>query len=399
MRNAYPLLVLSFQFLAGCESMSVTNDSHHEALQKALLLVANQNQRCPIPEDVIEGRYLATGLPSGYSPPPLTELPILKEESLWQVLAKESALPVPNNPRVRNYKQWYLSRPLHLETVSKRAQIFLYYIYQNTKSRNLPTELALLPFIESAFDPYAFSKQGAAGLWQITKPTGKSFGLQFQPGYDGRLDIVASTHAALDLLEYLHHKFNGNWLHAIAAYNTGESRVRKAIKANRAQGKSTDFWSLALPRETEHYVPKLLALSQIIKEESHTSLPLQFIPNRPVLSSVTVTHQLPLTQIANDAGLTGKALYRLNPGYTAGLTLKQQQSQLLIPKKQLNYFYQQPETLSYIKNKYRVRHIEPGDSLYRIATLNNTSISDIKQANQLVNNKIHAGQLLLIPVK
>ncbi|WP_051288059.1 transglycosylase SLT domain-containing protein [Photobacterium halotolerans] len=379
--------------------MSVTNDTHNEAFQKALLLVASKSQRCPIPEDVIDGRYLATGLPSDYSPPPLTELSMIKEESLWQILAKESTLPVPNNARVRNYKQWYLNRPLHLKTVSKRAQPFLYYIYQNAQSRDLPIELVLLPFIESAFDPYAYSQQGAAGLWQITKPTGKSFGLQFRPGYDGRLDIIASTQAALDLLEYLHHKFNGNWLHAIAAYNSGEGRVRKAIKANKALGKPTDFWSLALPRETEHYVPKLLALSQIIKEESHTSLPLVYIPNSPVLTSVTITQQVPLAQIASDAGLTGKALYLLNPGYSSGLTLRQEQSQLLIPKKQLNHFYKQPEKLHYVKNKYSVRHIEPGDSLYKLATLNNTSISDIKQANQLVNNKIHAGQLLLIPVK
>ncbi|NAW66097.1 transglycosylase SLT domain-containing protein [Photobacterium halotolerans] len=399
MRNAYPLLVLSFQLLTGCESLSVSNDTHNGAFQKALLLVASKSQRCPIPEDVIDGRYLATGLPSYYSPPPLTELSMIKEESLWQILAKESTLPVPNNARVRNYKQWYLNRPLHLKTVSKRAQPFLYYIYQNAQSRDLPIELVLLPFIESAFDPYAYSQQGAAGLWQITKPTGKSFGLQFRPGYDGRLDIIASTQAALDLLEYLHHKFNGNWLHAIAAYNSGEGRVRKAIKANKALGKPTDFWSLALPRETEHYVPKLLALSQIIKEESHTSLPLVYIPNSPVLTSVTITQQVPLAQIASDAGLTGKALYLLNPGYSSGLTLRQEQSQLLIPKKQLNHFYKQPETLHYVKNKYSVRHIEPGDSLYKLATLNNTSISDIKQANQLVNNKIHAGQLLLIPVK
>ncbi|MCM0149537.1 transglycosylase SLT domain-containing protein [Photobacterium galatheae] len=396
-----PLLVLSFQLLTGCESLSLsqTKTEQVNVQEQALLHLSLNHARCQIDHNVVEGRYLATGLPADYTPPTLPELSMMKETSLWERLAQESRFNIPNDRRVKYYRQWYLHRPLHIKTVSKRAKPFLYFLYENVKTRQLPIELALLPFIESSFDPDAYSSQGAAGLWQMTKPTGKSFGLQINTEYDGRLDIVASTNAALDLLEYLHQKFKGNWLHAIAAYNSGESRVRKAIRQNKKQGKPTDFWSLDLPKETAHYVPKLLALSQLLKEQSQFNMPLAFIPHQRVMATITVTHQVPLKQIAKDAGISGKTLSLFNPAYTAGLTRQREESTLLIPRQQLEHFYQQSNTLQYIKQKYSIHHIEPGDSLYQLATLNNTSIGAIKKINQLANSKIHAGQRLLIPVQ
>lgn len=398
MKYAMPLLVLSFQLLTGCESLSVTNTETVNQEEQTLLQLALNHTHCQINHDVIEGRYLATGLPADYTPPSLPELSLMKEASLWDRFARESDINVPNDRRVKYYRNWYLQRPLHIKTVSQRAEPFLYYLYENVKARHLPVELALLPFIESAFDPYAYSHQGAAGLWQMTRATGKSFGLRINNEYDGRLDIVASTNAALDLLEYLYDKFNGNWLHAIAAYNSGESRVRKAIRQNKKLGKPTDFWALDLPKETAHYVPKLLALSQLLKEQHQFSMPLAFIPNRRVMTTITVTHQMPLKQIAEDAGMSGKTLSLFNPAYAAGLTLQREESTLLIPRKQLEHFYQQSDVLQYIKQKYSIHHIEPGDSLYQLATLNNTSIGTLKQINQLASSKIHAGQRLLIPI-
>ncbi|VTP60585.1 Membrane-bound lytic murein transglycosylase D precursor [Serratia rubidaea] len=141
----------------------------------------------------------------------------------------------------------------------------MYWIVEQIKKRNMPMELVLLPIVESAFDPHATSSANAAGLWQIVPQTGRNYGLKNNQWYDGRRDVVASTTAALNMMEYLNRMFKGDWLLTVAAYNSGEGRVMRAVKANRRQGKPTNFWALSLPRETSIYVPKMLALSEIIK--------------------------------------------------------------------------------------------------------------------------------------
>ncbi|MDO6705367.1 transglycosylase SLT domain-containing protein [Photobacterium sp. 1_MG-2023] len=396
MKYAIPLFLFSFQILTGCSSLSVSETKESNA-KTALTLTPNTIRLCTIGHHELAGRYLATGLPGNYQRPTLPELSLMKEASLWERLSRESMMAIPDEPRIRYYRHWYHSRPLHISTVSERAKPFLFYIYEHVQSRGLPAELALLPFIESAFDPDAYSHQGAAGLWQITKATGKAFGLTIVPGYDGRLDIAASTQAALDLLEYLYARFDGNWLHAIAAYNTGESRVRKAIKRNKSQGKPTDFWSLDLPKETEHYVPKLLALSLLLKNYQPWQSTLTFIPDHAVLAPVMIDQQIPLKQIADDAGLSREFLNRLNPAYRAGLTLKNTDNILLLPQKQLAHFYQQNK-LHYTKHQFRIHFIRPGDTLLKIANGNDISINTIQQVNQIANSKIQVGQHLFVPV-
>lgn len=150
-------------------------------------------------------------------------------------------MPAPDSKRVNYYRNWYLKHPQHLETVAKRAEPFLYLITEKVEERGIPLEIALLPIVESSFDQFAYSHGRAAGLWQFVPDTGRRFGLEQNWWYDGRRDVVASTDAALDLLEYLHKKFDGDWLHALAAYNTGEGRVFRAIRNNKAKGLPTDF--------------------------------------------------------------------------------------------------------------------------------------------------------------
>ncbi|SUG79459.1 membrane-bound lytic murein transglycosylase d [Salmonella enterica subsp. enterica] len=167
---------------------------------------------------------------------------------------------IPENSRIREQKQKYLRNKSYLHDVTLRAEPYMYWIAGQVKKRNMPMELVLLPIVESAFDPHATSGANAAGIWQIIPSTGRNYGLKQTRNYDARRDVVASTTAALDMMQRLNKMFDGDWLLTVAAYNSGEGRVMRAIKANKARGKPTDFWSLSLPRETKLYVPKMLAL-------------------------------------------------------------------------------------------------------------------------------------------
>lgn len=183
---------------------------------------------------------------------------------LWSVLQHQFTLNhYENNPAVKAQIEWFLKRKKYIYKLAENAQPYLYYILTQVDKRKLPAEMVLLPMIESAYDPFAFSSAGASGLWQMMPGTASGFGLKQNWWYDGRRDIVASTNAALDYLSYLQSFFNGNWLLAIAAYDSGEGTVLSATRKNIAKGEPTDFWSLNLPRETQAYIPKLLALAEI----------------------------------------------------------------------------------------------------------------------------------------
>ncbi|WP_051901834.1 transglycosylase SLT domain-containing protein, partial [Photobacterium sanctipauli] len=352
---------------------------------------------CHIKQELYDGSFVATGLSKQLKMVPYTTSPQPLIPDMWDTLDARFTMHVPNNRRVRYYKRWYTNNPYHIEKVTARAEPFLFYIYQQLDERNMPIELTMLPFIESSFDQFAYSHKGAAGLWQITAPTGRSFGLDIVGGYDGRRDVVTSTQAALDLLEYLYDRFDGNWLHAIAAYNTGEGRVRNAIKKNRKAGKSTHFWSLDLPKETRMYVPKLLAMVELVRERDKNELPFAYIKSEPVVEEVVISQRVRLKHIASHAGISSKELFHLNPGYTGGYTFKKKDNKILLPKKNKTLFYENENSYHYVKNKFEVYDIQAGDSLYELAQNNNTSVSLIKQANDLTDSIIFAGQKLLIP--
>ncbi len=275
----------------------------------------------------------------------------------------------------------------------------MYLIVEEIEKRNLPLELALLPIVESSFDPFAYSHGSASGLWQFTSPMARHFGLDIDWWYDGRRDVYAATIAALDMLEYLHKKTNGNWLYAIAAYNTGEGRVLRASRNNRRAGKSTSFWALDLPTETERYVPQLLALADIIKHSDKYGLKLAPIPNKPQLRVVQIDSQIDLALAADFAGLSIDEFYKLNPGFNRWATGPEGTYNLLFPVENAERF-----ELALAENgpekrlKWTRYKIKSGDSLGLIAKKFNTSIRFIKKANHLEKNVIVAGKHLLIPV-
>lgn len=233
--------------------------------------------------------------------------------------------------RIQPFLEQYKNAEKQLNNMSFKASPYLYYIVDQLEKRKMPGELALLPMIESAFEPQGTSNKGAAGLWQFMPKTGKYYGLKQDKWYDGRRDIEASTKAALDYLEILHKKFDKNWMLALAAYNYGEGNVEKAIKNNKRKGKSTEYWSLDLPRETKDYVPKFLALAEVVGNPKKYDIDLPTIENKPYFMQVDPGKAIDFNKVAKLADVDVKEVKRLNPGYRLSTTHPKGPQQLLLP--------------------------------------------------------------------
>ncbi|MGL4826497.1 MAG: transglycosylase SLT domain-containing protein [Vibrionaceae bacterium] len=329
-------------------------------------------------------------LQSGYVSP-------LLQENLWKRISMQLQFPITDNDRVNHYRQWYIKNPLHLQVVAKRAEPFLFLITERVEQRGLPLELALLPIVESSFDLYAHSHAQAMGLWQFAPKTARTFGLEQNWWYDGRRDVLKSTEAALDFLEYLNKKFDGNWLHAIAAYNCGEGRVFRAIKENKAKGKPTDFWSLSLPRETSDYVPKLLAISDVIKNKKKYGLAVQPIANKKVLALAKPNTQMELAMAAKLAGIPLSTLQELNPAYNRWATAPDGANHLLLPINKLKDFKQNFARIDKKELQVTRYQIKTGDALYRIAKNHNVKLDVLMKINELKTQELKIGQELILP--
>lgn len=324
---------------------------------------------------------------------------VAKIDNVWQLLPSMYQFSDITNQRIANQEKWYLKHKKHLEAISLRAEPFLYFIAEEVRKRNMPGEIALLPIIESSFRTSAYSGMKASGLWQFLPATGRSFGLKQNWWYDGRQDVYHSTLAALTYLEQLHKYYKGDWLLALAAYNAGSGNVNKAIRKNLKQGKPVDYWSLSLPRETYKYVPKLIAIAQIIKQHEQLGITLAPISNNPRLILVNTESQIDLSVVANMAGISLKAMRLYNPAFKQWATDPDGPHHLFIPIDKAEAFEQK---LAVLDKKDRVqwyRHkIRSGESLSVIAHRYKISVSALKTANHLKNNRIRAGKHLLVPV-
>jgi len=320
--------------------------------------------------------------------------------NMWDELASQFNLPdeTPMNRQVRKQIDWYMSNKKYLIKIAKRSEPYLYYIYRQVRLHNLPAELTLLPIVESEYQPLAYSKVGAAGLWQIMPGTASGFGLKIDWWYDGRRDIEASTNAALDYFSYLGNFFNQNWILAIAAYDTGNGAVDAAIRRNAKLGKPTDFWNLKLSQETKSYVPKLLALATIIKYPDEYPINLPPIKNTPYLAEVNVGSQINLTQAAKLANISLKELIKLNPAYNHWVTDPNGKHQLLLPIDKAENFKTKLNQLSKSKlitwQRYKIKS---GDNLLRIAHKFKTTTTLLRHVNQLKHRQIYQNHVLLIP--
>ncbi|MCU1734196.1 MULTISPECIES: transglycosylase SLT domain-containing protein [Pseudomonas] len=320
------------------------------------------------------------------------------------------------NPRIEQQRLWFASNPTFLETAGDRGSLYIHYIVERLEERDMPLELALLPAIESAYNPMAYSRAHAVGLWQFIPSTGRHYNLRQTNFYDGRRDITASTNAALDYLGRLHDMFNGDWLLALAAYNAGEGTVSRAIERNERLGLPTDYWNLPLPQETRDYVPKLLALSQVVLTPQAYGVNLNPIANEPYFEAVAIKDRVDLSRVAALAEIDEDELFQLNPAFKKRMTVDGPQ-QLLVPtaKAQLlttSLSNMRPEELLTLRPKsavfeaalaeasaparstrYRVKR---GDSLGSIAKANRVSVNDLQRWNKLSGNRLKPGQTLVM---
>lgn len=319
-------------------------------------------------------------------------------DELWSVIRDGYGLSAHQHAKIDAQRKWYAKHPTYMKRVSQRAQPYLYFISQELKLRNMPMELALLPIVESAFDPFAYSHGRASGLWQFTPPTAKDFGLHSNWWFDGRRDVEASTRAALDYLSKLHKRFDGDWLLALAAYNAGGGTVNKAIKRNKRKGKATDFWSLKLPKETQTYVPRLLGISQIIGKPEAYNVTLQAISNQPYFTRFDLSYQLDLAQAAKLAELDIEEIYQLNPGYNRWATDPDGAQHILIPNTHAERFGKGIAALNPKQRLAWKRYtVKSGDTLGKIASRHNLKLQELQSINKLNSHVIQIGQALFIP--
>ncbi|MBA2656427.1 MAG: LysM peptidoglycan-binding domain-containing protein [Tatlockia sp.] len=314
--------------------------------------------------------------------------------NIWDVLRGQFSLDHNiNQPEVQAQLRWFLAHPGYFQRLIQ-ARPYIYHIVTEVKKRGLPGELALLPMIESAFDPFAYSSVGAAGLWQFMPGTGTHWGLKQDWWFDARRSIPSSTAAALNYLTFLSRYFKGNWLLAIASYDAGEGAVSRAVKA----ANHDYFWTLHLPNETKVYVPRLLALAEIINNPVHYQVNLPDIPHAAYFEEINVGSQIDLANAAKLAGISYKDLIKLNPGYNRWTTAPNQPFKLLIPKSKVIDFNRNLASLPTEKRVSWAQHrVSKGESIESIAQKYFTTTRLIRELNQLTSQQLIDGQNLLIP--
>jgi len=304
-----------------------------------------------------------------------------------------------DHPRLLAELKWYSKHDKYIDRVIQRAEPFLHYIVNEAEARGLPAELALLPIVESAFQPFAYSHGRAAGIWQFIPSTGKIYGLKQNWWYDGRRDVYASTQAALKYLQQLNKEFKGDWLHALAAYNSGSGTVRRAIRKNKKRGRPTDYWHLKLPKETQAYVPKLLALKRIIENPEKFNITLRCVEDLPYFELVDTGSQIDLAMAAELADIDLETIYRLNPGYNRWATAPYGPHKLLIPVDHIDRFKTELAAMPKSQRiKWKRHKIREGETLSHIADRYSVSVGNLRRLNNLKSTSIRAGKHILIPV-
>ena len=324
--------------------------------------------------------------------------------NVWDEIASDLKMGDPHFNDFSSYLTYYKKKPHYLKRVSKRAEPYLHYIFSEVKNRNMPYEMALLPIIESGFQIKAKSHQSAVGLWQFIPQTGHLYGLEQNWWYEGRQNVVQSTEAALSYLKKLHDLNNDDWLLALASYNGGIGNVWKAVKKYKKKHpdvKQPNFWQIRpyLPKETQHYVPQLLAVAHAIKNRTEFKQTLQHIDNETYFKVSKLDKQISLDKVASLSGTPPKLLAQLNPGFLRPATPPNGPFNIVLPTKQHARFQNQLASDSSVFDIQWTKHkIRSGDTLGEIAQTYKTSSSAIKKLNRMRNSHIRVGKTLLIPV-
>jgi membrane-bound lytic murein transglycosylase D len=342
----------------------------------------------------------------GNAPPaqePIVEVLEPPEEpryrDLWERIRAGFAMAEVESPLVARHEAWYLNRPEYVQRMVERSRLYLFFVVDELERRGMPTEIALLPMIESAYNPQAYSRMRAAGMWQFIPSTGKKYGLQQNFWYDGRRDVLAATRAALDYLQFLHGMF-GDWELALAAYNCGEGGVMRAINKNRAKKKATDYYSIKLPKETRNYLPKLQAVKNIINDLDALDLELQGVPNEPYFTVVTAPGHMDVMKAAELADMPVEEFRSLNPGYNRPVMIKAAARQILLPIDKVDEFHANLESNDGPLVTWQTYTLKKGETLDKVAAKFDTSVQRLKEVNGLNGRtRVQPGRMLIVPLE
>jgi len=387
------LVLLAVMHIGGCSTFNTITDSVDVQENEPELLDANS-----VDESVDEQQGLAeVELMETQAPVTVADRVV---PDLWQRLRSGFTITAetPSNRIVQQYQKRYLKNPRQLHSLFARAEPYIFYITQQLEAAELPLELALLPIVESGYDPLAYSHSHAVGLWQFIPSTAKSLGLQRDRWYDGRRDVIKSTQAAVKYLSYLHKRFDGDWLLALAAYNSGEGTVKKSIRRNKKLGRPTDFWSIKLPRETKNYVPQLLALVDIVKDPEAFNIQLPAIANSEFFDVVAIDSQIELAKVIALTGVDKSVFVKLNPAFRRSVTPPEGVHHILLPlgaRDSLDAFLVQHNPSLWAP--YREYQVKAGDTLSHIAKRFELSLASLKKANGLNGDFLRVGQILQLP--
>ncbi|MDO8463743.1 MAG: transglycosylase SLT domain-containing protein [Gallionella sp.] len=322
----------------------------------------------------------------------------LLAQNLWERIRDGFAMRGLNSPLVARHEKWYASRPEYVARMTERASRYLYYIATEVERRGMPSEIALLPMIESAFNPGAHSTSRASGIWQFIPSTGKNFGMQQNWWYDGRRDVISATTGALDYLQKLHDMF-GDWELALAAYNWGEGAVHRAQERNRKRGLPVNYASLKLPNETRNYVPKLLAIKNIITSPSRYGLVLQDISNEPYFAAVATDKHIDVKLAAQLADISMEEFLALNPAHNRPVILQGSNDLILLPVNAVETFRANLEGYDKPLVSWQAYQPRKGERLDHLAPRFGLSVEALKSVNGLSERAmISTGQTLLVPV-
>lgn len=362
----------------------------------------------PLPAGTEETLALGSHLPDTITPEflpsaqdvrieliPESELP---SQDLWSRIRSGFAMRDVDSKLVAKHEKWYASRPDYVARMTDRARRYLFYITEEVERRGMPTEIALLPMIESAFNPGAYSHSRASGIWQFIPSTGKKFGMEQNWWYDGRRDIIGATNGALDYLQSLHDLF-GDWELALAAYNCGEGAVKRAQAHNRRRGLPVNYSSLKLPKETRNYVPKLLAVKNIVTNPESFGLELQGIPNKPYFAAVATAKHIDVKLAAELADISIEEFTALNPAHNRPVILQDNADLILLPVDKMETFRANLE--SYDKPLVTWQSYQPkkGERLDKLAPRFGLSVENLKSVNGLASRgNVSTGQTLLVPI-
>ena len=324
----------------------------------------------------------------------VTEPPV----DVWQRIRRGFALPELDTPLIAKHEQWYVNRPDYVARMMDRSRRYLFYIVEEVERRKMPTEIALLPMIESAFNPVANSTSSASGIWQFIPSTGKNFGLQQNWWYDGRRDIISATDGALDYLQKLHAMF-GDWQLALAAYNWGEGAVSRAQERNRRRGLPTDFAHLTMPPETQNYVPKLLAIKHLIADPAGFGICLSDVPNRPYFGTVATAQHIDIKRAAQLAEISMDEFIALNPAHNRPVILQADNNILLLPVDHIATFVNNLDTTELRLVSWQAYQPKKGERLDKLAPRFGISTEKLKSINGIsASSKVCNGQKLLVPI-